>query len=193
MDWTGQQITAAIELCEKLNLYKPVVEQSQYNMFHRERFEGDYAEIFDKYKYGSTIWSPLAAGLLTGKYLEDMNAGRLNDHMKQFYNWDKWFGPEKTEKTKEMFKEFGEIAKSLGGTMAQLALAWVLRNNDVSTIICAFSKVDYVDENLKAVQIAKKFTPEIEERINKLLGNEPERLMDFRTRTPRPSRREIKN
>ncbi len=189
-EWSAQQIVSAIQLCERLNLYKPVCEQSQYNMFHRERFEGDYAELFEKYKYGSTIWSPLAAGLLTGKYLDDTNAGRLNnDHVKGFYNFNKWFGPDSIEKTRAMFKEFGEIAKNLGGTIPQLALAWVLRNKDVSTIICAFSKLEQVDENLKAVQIAQKFTPEIEKRINELLGNQPKTEMDFRAHGLRPSRR----
>ncbi len=189
-EWSAQQIISAIQLCERLNLYKPVCEQSQYNMLHRERFEGDYAELFEKYKYGSTIWSPLAAGLLTGKYLNDPNAGRLNtDQSKNFYNFNKWFGPQVIDKTRQTFKDLEEIAKSLGATLPQLALAWVLKNNDVSTIICAFSRLEQVDENLKAVQIAKKFTPEIEKKINELLGNQPRTEMDWRAHGPRPSRR----
>jgi len=189
-EWSAQQITEAIQLCEKLNLYKPVCEQSQYNMLYRERFEGDYADIFDKYKYGATVWSPLAAGLLTGKYLNDPNAGRLNSEMtKNFYNWNQWFGPDTIDKTRQMFKDFEEISKSLGCTVPQLALAWVLKNNDVSAIICAFSRLEQVDENLKAVQIAKKITPEIEERIEKWLGNKPKTEMDWRAHANRPSRR----
>ena len=189
-EWSAQQIKKAIELCEQLNLEKPVCEQSQYNMLHRERFEGDYAELFEKYKFGSTIWSPLAAGLLTGKYLDDPNAGRLdNDRMKAFYNWDKWFGPEKINRTRAMFNEFIKIAKSLGGTMPQLALAWVLKNKDVSTIICAFTKLEQVEENLKAVQLTKKITPEIEAIIDQWLENSPKTEFDWRAHTQRPARR----
>lgn len=191
-EWSGQQITAAIELCEKLNLHKPVTEQSQYNMMARQRMEGDYADVFENYKYGCTVWSPLAAGLLTGKYLDNPNAGRLvSDHDKSFYNWNHWFGPERIEKTRAMFKEFNEIAKSLGATLPQLVLAWVLKNQDVSTIICAFSKLEQVEENLKAVQLVKKLTPEIDQRIDGLLGNKPTREMDWKMRKPKTPRREI--
>ena len=159
-------------------------------MLHRERFEGDYAELFEKYKYGSTIWSPLAAGLLTGKYLNDPNAGRLKtDASKDFYNYYDWFGPQNIEKTREMFNEFEKIAKSLGGTMPQLSLAWVLKNKDVSTIICAFTKLEQVEENLKAVQLSKKITPEIEIWLDKWLGNGPKTEFDFRTHAQRPARR----
>jgi voltage-dependent potassium channel beta subunit len=189
-EWSSVQITQAIELCERLNLYKPVVEQPQYNMINRQRFEGEYAELFENYKLGATVWSPLAAGILTGKYLDDPNAGRVTtQRVKDLYGFDQWFGPEKVDKTRAMFKEFEEIAKSLGGTIPQLALAWVLRNKDVSTMICGFTKVEQVDENLKAIEMAKKFTLEIEERIEKLLANKPKTPMDWRKHAPKPSRR----
>jgi len=182
------------ELCDKLGLYKPMVEQPQYNMIHRKRFEVEYAGVFEKYKLGATVWSPLAAGILTGKYLNDPNAaGRIqgmNPHtLDSFYHYSEWFGPEKIEKSRGVFKELEGIAKSLGGTLTQLALAWVLRNKDVSSIICAFTQISYVEENVKAVEMYKKFTPEIDEKIEKLLGNQPETDFSFGKMRKETSRR----
>jgi aryl-alcohol dehydrogenase-like predicted oxidoreductase len=188
-EWSGAQITEANELCERLNLYKPVVEQTLYNMISRDRVESEYVGLFDKYKLGVTVWSPLAAGLLTGKYL-NQTTERVNTELtKEVYQYNEWFGPEKIDKTRAMFKEFEEIAKSLGGTIPQLALAWILRNKDVSSIICAFSKIEQVDENIKAVEMSKKFTLEIDERIENLLGNRPKTQMDWRKYAPKPPRR----
>jgi len=193
-EWSSKQITAAIELCNKLNLARPVAEQAHYNMIHRKPFETDFAEVFDDYGMATSIWSPLAGGLLTGKYLHDEKAeGRMtqiNPQIKErAYEFSKWFGPEKIESSRKMFKEFEEIAKSLGGTLTQLAIAWILRNKDVSTILCAFSKLSHVEENLKAVEMYQKFTPEIDERIEKLLGNRPEGALDWKAHKPRPARR----
>jgi len=193
-EWSSAEISTAIQLCEKLNLHKPVVEQPQYNMFRRQRFEVEYADIFDKYRYGSTVWSPLAGGLLTGRYLtEEKEEGRLNvmpDSMREAHHYSEWYGPEKIKRTREMFKEFEEIAKNLGGgTIPQLALAWILRSKDVSTILCGFSKVSQVEDNVKAVELSKKFTPEIEKRIEELLGNRPDPSMDWKNGKKFPPRR----
>jgi len=193
-EWTGKQITAAIELCDKYHLARPIAEQSQYNMIHRERFEVDYAEVFDDYGMATTIWSPLAGGILTGKYLKDEKAeGRIQTMAPAFkefaFHFSQWFGPDKIEGTKAMFKEFEEIATSLGGTVTQLALAWILRNKDVSSVLCGFSKLSQVEENLKAVEMFRKFTPEIDARIEKLLGNQPKGLMEWKYFRPRPARR----
>jgi len=189
-EWSAEQITAANELCKRLNLYPPIVEQTRYNMMHRQKVEAEYAEVLENYKTGLTVWSPLAAGLLTGKYLDDPNAGRLKTQaIKDYYSYNDWFGPENIEKTRARFKGLEEIAKELDGTLSQVALAWVLRSNDVSTIICGFTKVEQVEENLGAIELLKKFTPEIDERIEKLLDNKPKMPMDFRKHGPRPSRR----
>jgi len=193
-EWKAEQITAANELCDKLRLYKPMVEQPEYNMLHRKRFEVEYAGVFEKYKLGATVWSPLAAGLLTGKYLNDPNAtGRIQGMnprlLDGYYHHSEWFGPEKIEKSRIVFKELEGIAKSLGGTLTQLALAWVLRNKDVSSIICAFTQTSYVEENVKAVEMYKKFTPEIDEKIEKLLGNQPETDFSFGKMRKETSRR----
>jgi len=191
-EWSATQITAAIEICDKLNLHKPIVEQPQYNMFHRERFEVEYAPIFEKYRYGTTVWSPLAAGLLTGRYLSDeKDEGRATrrPQMKNIWHFDEWFAPEKIEGTRKMFKEFEEIAKGLGGTIPQLAVAWVLRNKDVSTAIVGFSKLSHLEDHVKAIELSRKFTPEIEKRLEELLGNKPKPGMDWKNGRPLPSRR----
>jgi len=190
-EWTSQQISAAIEICDKLNLQRPVVEQPQYNMIHRSRFESEYGVLFDKYKMGSTVWSPLAGGSLTGKYLTDTEGrfATLEQRVKNELHYDEHFHPSKIEKTREMFKGFEEIAKSLGGTVAQLALAWVLRNKDVSSALCGFSKVSQVEENVKALDLLKQFTPEIDAKIEKLLDNRPNPGTNFHSFTPLPYRR----
>ena len=192
-EWSGQQIAFAIELCDKLGLHGPVVEQPLYNLLHRQRFEVEYGELFDKYRMGSTIWSPLAGGILTGKYLKDEKSeGRLqimDPVVRKFLHYDEWFGPEKIEKTSEIFKVLEEIAKTLEATLAQLALAWTLRNKDVSTTLCGFSKVSQVEDNVKAVEIYKKITPEIEEKIEKLFNNRPDPGFNFKTFGPLPYRR----
>jgi voltage-dependent potassium channel beta subunit len=194
-EWTNEQITAAIEICDKLNLIRPVVEQPQYNMFHRNKFEVEYGNLFGKYKMRSTIWSPLAGGLLTGKYLSEESAkGRfatLDEGPKKLLHYYEYFAPEKLERTREIFKGFEEIAKSLGGNITQLALAWVLRNKDVSSAICGFSSVSQVEDNLKALDLLKKFTPEIDEKLEKILNNKPETGLDYKSWKPLPSRREI--
>lgn len=192
-EWSAEQIATAIGICEKYNLHKPIVEQPQYNMFHREKFEVEYASLFDKYHYGTTIWSPLAQGLLTGRYLNDeKDEGRISkmpDAWKNMLHFSEWFAPEKIERTRKVFKEFEEIAKGLGGTIPQLALAWTLINKDVSTAVAGFSSVKQLEDNAKAVELYRKITPEIEKRIEELLGNKPNPGMDWKNGRPLPSRR----
>jgi len=163
-------------------------------MFHRKRFEVEYADVFDKYRYGSTIWSPLAGGLLTGRYLSETKeeGGRMTimpASFKEITHFSEYFGPDKIENTRKMFKEFEEIAKEFGGTIPQLALAWALRSKDVSSAICGHSKVSQVEDNCKAAEMLKKFTPEIDAKIEKLLNNRPDPGMDFKTFGKSPYRR----
>jgi voltage-dependent potassium channel beta subunit len=193
-EWSDGDIRSAIEICEKLNLYRPVVEQSRYNMLDRKSLEVDYAKIFDKYGYGTTIFSPLAGGILTGKYLESTAVeGRLgdgaNDWLRDRMGFNKLFGPENVEKTRKMFAGLTEIAKEVGGSLPQLALAWTLKNKDVSTALCGFSRVSQIEDNVKAVDLYKKLTPEIEERLEKLLSNRPDAGFNPKTFAPFPSRR----
>jgi voltage-dependent potassium channel beta subunit len=176
-EWSSQQIASAIEICDRLKLHRPVVEQPQYNMFHRQKFEAEYIPIFKNYGLGPTIWSPLAGGLLTGKFVSQEAVGgrfaTLPPYVKNLLHYDEYFHESKIDKTTAMFKGFEEIAKSLGATVPQLALAWVLRNKNVTSALCGFTKVNQVEENIKALEIYKKFTSEIDEKLEKLLDNRP--------------------
>ena len=189
-EWTADQVMEAYAICEKYNLHKPIAEQPQYNMLHRQRFELDYELLFEKYKMGTTVWSPLAGGILTGKYVKGIEKGtRADKAIANVRKFKELHSEENKEKGERVFRELGEIAFQLDCSLAQLALAWVLKNKDVSTAIFGVSRVQQVDDNVKAIQVYKKITPEIEERIDHILGNKPEASINFRTWEPRPSRR----
>jgi len=139
-----------------------VVEQPQYNMFERKRLEGDYVRFYKDYNYGTTIWSPLASGLLTGKY----NNGIPKDSRGALKGYD-WLKDLLTDENKiAKVRALEPIAKDLGATLSQLALAWCLKNPFVSTVITGASRVEQVHENMKAAEIAPKITPEIMEKID---------------------------
>eukprot|EP01117_Protostelium_nocturnum_P000568 TRINITY_DN1063_c0_g1_i1.p1 TRINITY_DN1063_c0_g1~~TRINITY_DN1063_c0_g1_i1.p1 ORF type:complete len:304 (-),score=101.51 TRINITY_DN1063_c0_g1_i1:52-963(-) len=173
-EWSAQQIEEAIQIAEKYNLIAPVVEQPQYNAFTRQRFEVEYKSLFKKYSHGTTIWSPLASGLLTGKYNEGIPEGsRFHDNQEFFKdsiaNLEKPEGKEKIEKVKKLT----DVAKRLDASVTQLALAWAAKNKNVSTVILGASKVEQLEENLKALALLPKLTPEIMEEIEKILDNTP--------------------
>lgn len=165
-EWSAAEITQAIEIAERHHLHKPVVEQPQYNMFERKRMEGEYARFYKDYNYGSTIWSPLASGLLSGKYQKGIPAdsrGALKG-----YDWLKDTLTNKEKLAKVAALE--PIAQELGCKLSQLALAWCLKNPFVSTVITGASRVEQVTENMKASEVVDKITPEIMERIDAIFG-----------------------
>jgi len=173
-EWSAAEIAAAIEIAEKHHLHKPVMEQPQYNMLVREKFEKEYARIFKDYGYGSTIWSPLASGLLTGKYnngIPEGSRGALKG-----YEWLR--GHLTNEEGLAKVRELGEIAKSLDASQAQMAIAWCLKNPNVSTVITGASRVDQVHDNMKALEVVEKLTPEVMARIESVLGNDPNKDND---------------
>ncbi len=161
-EWAASEIIQAIEIAERHHLHKPVVEQPQYNLFQRKRMEGDYARFYKEYNYGSTIWSPLASGLLSGKY----NKGIPKDSRGALkgYEWlkDRLSDEQKLAKVAAL----EPIANELGCTLSQLALAWCLKNPFVSTVITGASRVKQVHENMKASDVVDKITPEIMEKID---------------------------
>lgn len=163
-EWAASEIVEAIQIAERHHLHKPVVEQPQYNLFERGRLEGDYVRFYKEYGYGTTTWSPLASGLLSGKY----NKGIPKDSRAAFNDWLKSRMEDKEKLEKVAALE--PIAKELGATMSQLALAWCLKNPFVSTVITGASRVEQVYENMKAGEIAEKITPELMERIDEILG-----------------------
>jgi len=165
-EWSAAEITQAIEIAERNHLHKPVVEQPQYNMFVRNRMEGEYARFYKDYNYGSTIWSPLASGLLSGKYQKGIpknSRGALKG-----YDWLKDSLTNKDKLAKVAALE--PIAKELDCKLSQLALAWCLKNPFVSTVITGASRVEQVTENMKASEVVDKITPEIMERIDVIFG-----------------------
>jgi len=165
-EWAASEIVAALEIAERHHLHKPVTEQPQYNLFERARFENDYVRFYKDYGYGSTTWSPLASGLLTGKYGNGIPKGSrptlkgydwLNKHMTD---------PDKLARVRAL----EPIAKELGCTLSQLSIAWILKNPYVSTVITGASRVEQVQENLKAGEVAPRITPEILQRIDDIFG-----------------------
>ena len=165
-EWPAADIVAAIEIAERHHLHKPVMEQPQYNLFRRERVEKEYARLFKEYGYGATIWSPLASGLLTGKYNEGIPAGSRGSLeglpwlRSQFTNQD-WIAK---------VKQLQGIAGDIGASMAQMSLAWCLKNPNISTVITGASRVEQVHENMQAIDVLPKLTPQVMARIEEIMG-----------------------
>jgi voltage-dependent potassium channel beta subunit len=156
-EWTAAEIAAAWNIAERHHLRKPVVEQPEYNMFHRKRVEQEYKRLYEDIGLGLTTWSPLASGLLTGKYRDGVPPGsRGSIPRMQFLVADL------TDKAKnDAVGKLARIAGDLGCTLAQLAIAWCARNPNVSTVITGASRVAQVGENLKAAAVIPKLTPEV--------------------------------
>ena len=165
-EWAASEIIEAIQIAERHHLHKPVVEQPQYNLFERGRLEGDYVRFYKEYGYGTTIWSPLASGLLSGKY----NKGIPQDSRGALKGYE-WLHERLTDQERlKKVAALEPIANELGATISQLALAWCLKNPFVSTVITGASRVEQVHENMKAGEIAPKITPEIMARIDTVFG-----------------------
>jgi aryl-alcohol dehydrogenase-like predicted oxidoreductase len=165
----------ATQIAEKYNLIAPVVEQPQYNAFHRERFEVEYAPIFQQFQYGTTIWSPLASGLLTGKYNDGVPEGsRFATNAEFFKNTIGALNEAEGKAKIEKVRKLTGIAEKLGGTTAQLALAWAAKNENVSSVILGASKPQQIVDNCKALALIEKLTPELMGEIEAILDNKPE-------------------
>lgn len=164
-EWSAEQVQQALMLAHEHHMTPPSMEQPQYNMLVRERFEQEYAPLW-QLGYGSTIWSPLASGVLSGKYNNGVPKGSRLD-MKD-YSWlkDKLITPEAIE----FVKKLEPIAKELSASLAQLALAWCLKNPHVTTVITGATRKEQVVENMKALDVAEKLTPELMQKIDKLLA-----------------------
>jgi len=169
-EWSAADIMRADGIARQYNLTPPSMEQPQYNMLHRERFEVEYAPLYRDLGYGTTIWSPLASGLLTGKY----NNGIPADSRAALkgYEWlrDNTITPERIA----IVKNLQPIADDLGTSLTRLALAWCLKNPNVSTVITGASRVEQVHQNMAALEVVKDLTPEVMQRIDAVLGNRPE-------------------
>ena len=171
-EWSAAQINEAYTIARDLGLVPPTMEQPQYNMFVRDKVEREFAPLYGDIGLGTTIWSPLASGLLTGKY----NAGDPGDTRMSLkgYEWLKErMSNEEAKKQMETVKALAGVASDLGTNLPRLALAWCLRNPHVSTVITGASRVEQLEDNLGALEIVPKLTPEVLEKIEGLLGNKP--------------------
>lgn len=171
-EWTAQQITEAHLFARQNHLLAPTMEQPQYNMFARDRFEVEYLRLYSGLGLGTTIWSPLASGLLTEKYHNGIPAGTRIDLPE--LSWLKGnFTSEDGQRKIEKSKKLKAIAQEIGITLPQLAIAWCLKNNHVSTVILGASKTEQLTETLASVDHVEKLSTEIMEKIEEILGNKP--------------------
>ncbi len=165
-EWSADEIRAAWNVCDKYGWHKPVTEQPQYNLFHRERVEKEYARLYEDIGLGTTIWSPLASGLLTGKYQKGIPAdsrGALKGY--------EWLRNALTDKERlSIVDKLGHLAKELDCSLAQFAIAWCAKNPNVSTVITGASRVEQVHENMKALEVLPKLTDDVMKRVDELIG-----------------------
>ncbi len=180
-EWSAEQIRQAFEIARREHLVPPTMEQPQYHMFHRDRVELEYARLYSEFGLGTTIWSPLASGLLTGKYNDGVPEGSrlsLPD-----YEWlrNHVLNDEANCRI-EKVRKLSPMAKELGCTMAQLALAWCLKNPNVSTVITGASRPEQVVENMKALDVVEKLDAEVRARIDGILDNAPTPPDDWRAK-----------
>lgn len=163
-EWSADEIRAAWEIAGRHHLHKPVMEQPQYHLFHRRRVEKEYARLYEDLGLGLTTWSPLASGLLTGKYRSGIPA----DSRGAMENMG-FLREQLTDRAKnEAVAQLETLARELGGTVAQLAIAWCAKNPNVSTVITGASRVGQLQGNLKAAELLPRLTPDVLARIDEL-------------------------
>ena len=173
-EWSGVEIMEAHRVAEQYRLIGPTMEQPEYNLFNREKLEKDYLEVFKNVGLGTTIWSPLASGLLTGKYNDGIPEGtRLAI---PGFEWlkDKTFVQEKLNTV----RTYQKIADELGCSMAALSIAWCIKNPNVSTAILGATKKEQLTENLKALDVLPKLNEEVMQKIEEVFGTKP-KLADY--------------
>ncbi|KAH9486136.1 Putative voltage-gated potassium channel subunit beta [Psilocybe cubensis] len=180
-EWTAREIEEAHHVANKLNLIAPVAEQCKHHMFHRDRPEKEYGPLYKKYHMGTTTWSSLAGGLLTGKYNDGIPKDSRFDTHSNFLKEDlkRYESPEGKEQIRKV-KELTKLAEEkLSTSVATLALAWVAKNTNTSTVILGATKPEQILENLKAIDVIPKLTPEIMREIEEILANAPDAAPTF--------------
>lgn len=168
-EWSGTELMEAWRVAREYKLIGPTMEQPQYNLFERNKMENEYLHLFKHYGLGTTTWSPLATGLLSGKYNNGVPKGsRLG--MKGF-EWlaDRWLTKDKLDKVKKL----ADLASGLDLTTAQLSLAWCLKNPNVSTVILGATKKEQLVDNFKSLEAVDQLTPAVMEKIEKIVGTKP--------------------
>ena len=168
-EWSAQEIMEAHMFARQNNLIGPIVEQPEYNMLHRDKVEVEYSQIYKTVGLGTTIWSPLASGILSGKYAGGVKSDtRLTDPKNEWLK-DARLKDDDIAKAETL----ASVAKELGITMPQLAISWCLKNNDVSTVILGASKLDQLKENIRAQDVVELLTEEVMQAIEDILDNKP--------------------
>ena len=173
-EWSGVEIMEAHRVANQYNLIGPAMEQPQYNLFEREKLEKDYLQIFKNIGLGTTIWSPLASGLLTGKYNDGIPAdSRLG---LEGFDWlkDRWMAEEKINKVKQL----GNLADKIGVSLASLSIAWCIKNPNVTTAILGATKKEQLLNNLRSLEALEKLSPEVMVEIDTIMQTKPV-LPDF--------------
>ena len=173
-EWSGVEIMEAHRVAQQQHLIGPSVEQPQYNLFEREKIEKDFLEVYKNVGLGTTIWSPLAAGLLSGKYNDGIPEGsRLG---MEGFEWlrDRWVLNDKVEKVKKL----SVLAKALGVSVASLSIAWCIKNPNVTTAILGATKKEQLMDNLKALEVLPMLTPEVLQSIEDIMETKP-KLAEF--------------
>ena len=161
-EWSADEIRAAYEIAERHHLHKPVMEQPQYNLLHRDKVESEYARLYDDMGLGLTTWSPLAGGLLTGKYLDGIPEGSRATMSSHQYLKDQLDDPD----SRATMQRVVDVADELGCKPAQVALAWCAANRNVSTVITGASRASQVVENMEAIDVIDALTPELVARLS---------------------------
>lgn len=168
-EWTAQQITEAHLVAEKYNLIGPTMEQPQYNLLHREKMENEFLPLFKNFGLGTTIWSPLASGVLTGKYLNGIPKGsRMEIESLSWIKERVW-----TDENKNKVQKLKDLSDGLGVSLTNLSIAWCLKNENVSTVILGATKESQLKENLKSIDVQAVLTSDILEKIEEIVKNKP--------------------
>jgi voltage-dependent potassium channel beta subunit len=169
-EWSAQEIMEAHMVAQRYNLIGPTMEQPQYNMLERNKLEVEYLQIFKTIGLGTTIWSPLASGVLSGKYNDSFPGDTRLSILGMEWLKDAALVEDRLNKVRQLTS----FAKELGLSVSLLALAWCLKNENVSTVILGASKTSQLEENFKALEAVKKLTPEVMEKIESILQNKPQ-------------------
>ena len=173
-EWSGVEIMEAHKAAQQYHLIGPTMEQPQYNLFERDKMENEFLQLFKTVGMGTTIWSPLASGLLTGKYNDGIPKG--SRFALEGFDWlkERWVMDEKIKKVKKL----SDLAARLGMTTAALSIAWCIRNPNVSTAILGATKKAQLLDNLKALKAMEQLTPEVMDKIETILKTKP-KLPDY--------------
>jgi voltage-dependent potassium channel beta subunit len=179
-EWNAEQIRTACEIARRERLIPPAMEQPQYNMFSRDRVEKELTPLYRDFGLGTTIWSPLNSGFLSGKYLKGVPQG--SRFALRGYGWlRKRFEGAEGEAKVEKLRKLVRLAGEIGVPLPQLAIAWCLKNPHVSTVITGASRAEQVVENMKSIDVVPLLTDEVMAKIEKILANKPVPEIDFRT------------